>query len=62
MDEALHQLVHQQEMVIHMLRERLMEVEMELINARCQIAYNGHVHTHDDQGAEVVTGGSTQPG
>lgn len=56
MDEVLHQLVHQQEMVIHMLRERLMEVEMELINTRCQLYYNGQAHTHDDapEGVESV--------
>lgn len=52
MDEAAHQLIHQQEVVIAVLRERVMELEMELVNSRCAAMYNGH--THGEEGHAVV--------
>lgn len=56
MDDATHQLILQQEVVISVLRERVMELEMELVNARCAAMYNGHEHTHEPevQGEDVV--------
>ena len=49
MDEGTQQLVRQQETVIHVLRERVMELEIELINARCATLFNSQAHTHDGE-------------
>jgi hypothetical protein len=48
-DEGAQQLVRQQETVIHVLRERVMELEIDLINARCATLFNSQAHTHDGQ-------------
>ncbi len=42
MEDALRRTIHQQEVVISVLRDRLQEVEMDLINSRC--AMLDHVH------------------
>ena len=61
MDEALHQLVHQQEVVIHVLRERVMELEMELVNARCAAMFDGHTHGEEGEDAVVHPVADEQP-
>jgi hypothetical protein len=50
-DESAHQLVRQQEIVIDVLRQRVFELEVELINARCATQFNSHSHAQGD-GAE----------
>jgi hypothetical protein len=46
-DESAHQLVRQQEIVIDVLRQRVFELEVELINARCATQFNSHSHAQE---------------
>ena len=52
--EDLRPLVRQQEMVISMMKERIPELEMELINTRCMAMFN-QIHVHEDDVKEEVT-------
>jgi hypothetical protein len=41
-DNPLRPVIHQQEVVIAVMRDRILELELELINARCALIDHAH--------------------